>query len=293
MELALAADRPGETAKWYARDHMGFLSKLFGRSGESNVPPREMSVTEMAVMAVAMKQEDVLLDGFAKHMAIDVNDMSAGVPMLSMAIQNDLDRAALAILEQKPDVNLADVNFGMTALHVAIVKGKVDLVRRLLAAGADVHKTFAKPGSPGLACLVPAVKKGHVEMVRVLLEAGAKVDCDMRPDAPDPMDRGVTPLIAAACAGDLAMMRVLIKHGANVNHWPPSTMSPLMNAAFAGQTEAAKLLVESGALIELASMKFKASAYEIALQRGNKELARWLWSRSKLLQGNYPRGGEQ
>ncbi len=235
-----------------------------------------------------MKNEPAILDGLAKGIPIDVNDLSAGMPMLSIAIHHDMDKAAAAILDRKPNVNLGDTHAGMTPLHVAVTKGKVQLVRRLLLAGADVNKPFGKPGGPQWVALSTAVKQRNLEMVRVLLEGGAKADCDMSADAPDPADRGQSPLTRAACKGDLELMRLLIKHGANVNHWPASTMSPLMNAAWVGQAEAAKLLVESGAVIELQSMKFKTNAYEIAKNRGYEELARFLRSRSKVLQDAYP-----
>ena len=86
-------------------------------------------------------------------------------------------------------------------------------------------------------------------------------------------------------------MRLLLAHGADVNYWPPSTLTPLMQAALTGQLEAAKLLVESGAVIELHSLQLKANAYTIALHLGHRELAAFLLSRSETLRKtNLPTG---
>ena len=241
------------------------------------------------MMFLAAKSEEAFLTALTTDM-IDVNDMSQGTPMLSFAIANDLDKAALAILERKPNLQLADRDYGMTALHAAVSKGKTDLVRALLEAGAgeSLNKPFGPEGGPQWMCLAIAVKKRNLELIQILLQAGAQADCDIRPDAADPMDRKLTPLTAAAAHGDLELMRLLIAHGANVNYWPPSTMSPLMHAAIGGKTEAARLLVESGAIIELHSNALNANAYAIARHRGHKELADFLYSRSERIREAYP-----
>jgi ankyrin repeat protein len=266
-------------------DGMGFFSNLFGKSNQPPKPQTNMSPTEKAFWLLGSKSEAAFLETLAKEPAINVNDMSPGASMLSFAISQNLDNAVRAILERKPDLSLADREYGMTALHLAVTKGKVPLVKALLAAGAGelVNKTFGPPKGPQWTCLSTAVKKRQLDMIQILLEAGANADCDLRPDAPAPEDRQVTPLTAAVCNGDLEMMRLLLAHGANVNYWPPSTLTPLMHAALTGQLEAAKLLVENGAVIELHSLQFKANAYTIALHRGHKELAAFLLSRSETL----------
>lgn len=267
---------------------MGIFSKLFGGSGRSAEPPKAMSPTEIAVSALLMKVEPAFLDGMAKGLPIDVNDISAGAPMLSIAISHELDKAASVILDRKPNVNLADAQYGMTALHAAVTKRKISLVHRIIAAGADVNKTFGPPNGPRWTALSIAVKNRETGIIVALLEAGAKTDCDMTADAPDAADRGLSPLGYAASAGDLELVRLLITRGANVNHWPPSTMSPLMMAAWNGRLDVAKHLVNNGAIIELQSLKFKANAYDIALNRGHPQLATYLRSKSKTLQSAYP-----
>lgn len=209
--------------------------------------------------------------------------------MLSLAIAKSLDAAAIAILDRKPDLALADSQYAMTALHVAVVNGKTELVRRLVLAGADVNVSFGPAGGPKRTALSTAVKASNLDMCRILLEAGANPDCDATPDAPEAEDRGVSPLGCAASAGHVGLVKLFLEHKANVNHWPPSTMSPLMMAAISGHHEVARILIESGAIIELQSLKFKTNAYELAMRCGHRQLADDLWSRSKTLQSGYPR----
>ena len=59
---------------------------------------------------------------------------------------------------------------GLTALTKACQEGLLDIVKALLAAGADKDQSSGFGDTP----LVEAV--GHLKVVQVLLEAGAKVD---------------------------------------------------------------------------------------------------------------------
>jgi ankyrin repeat protein len=61
---------------------------------------------------------------------------------------------------------------GWTALTRASIKGYLDIVKALLAAGAD-KDTY---GGFGVTPLIWAATQGHLKVVQVLLKAGAKVD---------------------------------------------------------------------------------------------------------------------
>ena len=61
---------------------------------------------------------------------------------------------------------------GRTALTWACIKGYLEIVKCLLAAGADKEKAVNDGWTPP----IEAADKGHVEIVRVLLAAGAKKD---------------------------------------------------------------------------------------------------------------------
>lgn len=112
--------------------------------------------------------------------------------------------AALAALEKKPDPNLADSD-GSTALLWAVHHGDVDLVQRLLAAGADVKAGNQYGATP----MSEAAIVADVAVLDALLRAGA--------DADSPNADGQTALMVVARSGNVAAAELLLKHGANVN----------------------------------------------------------------------------
>ena len=59
-----------------------------------------------------------------------------------------------------------------TALTTASIMGYLDIVKALLAAGADKDKVDGRGSTP----LMMAASKGNLKVVQLLLKAGAKVD---------------------------------------------------------------------------------------------------------------------
>lgn len=120
-------------------------------------------------------------------------------------------------------------------LHRAAERGHVEIVRLLLAAGANVNAVDA---SPGVSPIYYAARAGHAEVVRLLLRSGA--------GAGGGTDAGVTPLHEAAgsrAAGSLEVVRLLLAHGANAEaraFEPEGT--PLDYATRAGRADIARLL---------------------------------------------------
>jgi ankyrin repeat protein len=75
-----------------------------------------------------------------------------------------------ALLEHGADVNVT-ANDGGTALMLATSSGDREIVRVLLARGADVSGKFTESGKTAL---MLAREKGFAEIARMLEEAGAK-----------------------------------------------------------------------------------------------------------------------
>jgi ankyrin repeat protein len=94
---------------------------------------------------------------------------------------------------------------GFTALHLAAFFGGGEIVRALLAAGADPDADADNPLR--VRPLHSAVASRDRESVTALLEAGA--DPNVRQQG------GFTPLHGAAHAGDAEMVKLLLAHGAD------------------------------------------------------------------------------
>lgn len=85
-------------------------------------------------------------------------------------------------------------------LMMAALKGRTDLVRKLIARGADVNK-------PGWAPLHYAATNGHLEIMLILLEHHAFIDAES--------PNKTTPLMMAAHYGSPQAVKLLLDEGAD------------------------------------------------------------------------------
>ncbi len=166
---------------------------------------------------------------------------------------NDISKVKLA-LSNGADVNAAKDYHGITALDVALANGYTEIVKILLAQGADVR---AK-------ALHDAARKGYVEIVKILLAHGADVN------AKDNYVSGRTPLYYAASHGHKELVTLLIAYGADKN-------AELSEALTNNHSDVAKLLFENGAGADVnAKDKYGKTALLKASQSGHVEIAELL-----------------
>lgn len=140
------------------------------------------------------------------------------------------------LIAQGADVNATSKwSEGLTALQDAAHNGHVDVVKLLIATGADVNATSRFHGSA--TALQAAAEHGQVDAIHVLLSHGANVDA---------MCRGQAALHIAAKKGQVNTIRVLLAHGADVNAnchgW-----TALHDAAEKGHVDVIKVLLAHGA----------------------------------------------
>ena len=167
--------------------------------------------------------------------------LSAAVdaPVADAAMRQDADAVRTLIAgEADPDAAHGD---GMTGLHWAAHNGDVEVLRLLLAAGADVGaRTRLGDHTP----LHVASRSAQPAAVRELLAAGA--------DANAVATTGATPLHFAASSGSAGAVAALLDHGADADAREPVWgQTPLMFAAAEARAEAITLLLEGGADSEL------------------------------------------
>lgn len=152
-----------------------------------------------------------------------------------VAAQQGDSAAALAALAEgaNPNERASD---GTTALHWAVYYDNVDVVERLLQAGAAVDAVNDYGSSP----LTEAAVAGNAAVIRLLLEAGA--------DPNLPGADGQTPLMIVARTHRVDAAQLLLDAGADPNAretWRDQTA--VIWAAAQSQPEMIKLLLEHGA----------------------------------------------
>lgn len=154
---------------------------------------------------------------------------------LVLAAQDGNKAAALKLIDQKVDVNVPSGD-GTTALHWAVFHSDVELVDRLLKAGANANAKNEFGATP----MSEAAAAGDTGVIEKLLKTGAN------PDSPGP--DGQTALMIVARSTNVAAARLLIGSGANVNAAETQKkQTALMWASAQKQPEMVKLLVSSGA----------------------------------------------
>jgi ankyrin repeat protein len=137
---------------------------------------------------------------------VDVNAPEPdGTTALSWAVRQDdvelIDRLIRAGANAK-----AANRYGVTPLYLAALNGNADVVLKLLKAGAGANDAVTE----GETALMTAARSGHVAAVNVLLEGGAPVDAREN-------WRGQTALMWAAAEGHPDVIKALVTHGADVN----------------------------------------------------------------------------
>ena len=178
------------------------------------------------------------------------------------------DHAAVkSLLRNKALANQAEVD-GTTALHFAVQANDVELVRLLIASGADVTAS----NRYGLRPITLAATNGSEPVISLLLRSGA--DPNTVTDAGEPV------IMTAARTGKVDAVKRLIAAGADVNareRWFGETA--LMWAAAENHAAAIRALVDAGAAIDARSRVIDAPVLEFPRSGGpNSPFPRGGWT---------------
>ena len=216
-----------------------------------------------AVAVLIEKGADVDARDSLNHSALLLAAAIGDAEVLEAILAETPELDSKSVDSMDPDIRLEE-----TALSVAIEHRNVDLVRSLVAAGANVNLTINAGTTP----LMIAARKGDVAILKILFDANADVE------AVDGF--GKTALVYAIhCAvgwfmakledGEAAA-RFLIGKGARIDVVDHDGRTPLMSAASGRSADLAKVLVEVGADPCKVNKKGETAV----------EIARWYWRKS-------------
>jgi ankyrin repeat protein len=210
-----------------------------------------------------------------------------GITPLWVACTNGSTAVVAKLLAAGAQPNLAPESDG-TPLMVASRTGNAEAVQLLLSHGANPN---AKEASRGQTALMWAAAERHPEVVRALLAKGADVHVrsvvskryvlmccqDFEGDAEGGEyveEGGDTPLLFAARSGDIDSAKRLLDAGANIEETAPTGTTALVLAAHSDQGAFAAFLLDRKANPDSDGAGY--TALHAAILRGNLDLVKAL-----------------
>lgn len=160
-------------------------------------------------------------------------------PLLRRLLANG---ASLAYVGNRHDWPRKELYQQRTVLHLASECGQLELVKLLIAEGADVNNAQHKPQQYASTALHLAAKRGNVAVVQALLDGGADLELKDR--------SGATALFFAVKGGHVEAVRVLLDRGADINTTDCSMTTLYQVASSRGFPEVEKILLDAGAVWE-------------------------------------------
>ncbi|KAF8208286.1 ankyrin repeat-containing domain protein [Mycena galopus ATCC 62051] len=197
---------------------------------------------------------------------------------LHVASMGGCDAVVRILLKHGADIDnqnfqVDNDTYNNTALQVAALRGHISVVRLLVENGADINA----PGGVDGTALQAASMAGHSEVVRFLLGMGADVDaCG---------GEFGNALQAAVVKRHITIVRLLIEAEVNLDAQggtgptyyglSKSTSTALQAASAMGNEEMVRLLVESGADVNIKEGKY-GTALQGASSRGHHKVVHFL-----------------
>jgi ankyrin repeat protein/tRNA A-37 threonylcarbamoyl transferase component Bud32 len=217
------------------------------RSGDGSLP-----------LVLAISQRNVPLTKLLLELGADPDKTHNYAPLLWAIFQNEdgekeQDRIAITylLLEHKANVNVAHNDNTPLFLSLSFeTPEKVELVSRLLTAGANVNRTNSMGASPLLQSIYVYSRnnnqndqKNMLEVIELLLKKGAKTDALTK-------EGNWSPLMLAANNNHLELAELLLKNGAKKDFADADGYTAFVYAKRANNHQIAQLLDPGKTLIK-------------------------------------------
>ena len=190
-------------------------------------------------------------------------DLNAAV----RSIQNqDLNTLRSIINKNNAILNGMEDSNGNTLLGVAIIEGKIEIVKYLVSAGAKVNHRNSSQKTP----LIIAIKEEQLNLIAYLLSKGADVNLVSYLNE--------TPLHKAVSSGELEIVKLIVSYGADLNFQNDIKETPLFIALENDYSDIAEYLISKGAQVNIKNQEGKYPLH-VAAYKGNLQLAKQLISR--------------
>ncbi len=239
---------------------LGMTRELLRAGANPNIKDRyNQTPLQMALSKKNIAFSEALINARAN---VNEADSSGNTPLILAAEQVNIPLMKMLLKAgAKPNY---ERRYGLrTALHVAIDKADLNMMRMLLNAHADVNIR----GNSRQTALHLAVNKKHLGMVNLLLKYHPQLNV---------LDSfGNSPLHTAVLSRNLPVVRRLLEAGAEPNTVNNSGETPLTDALSWRKAQIAKLLIDKGAKVNVLNNR-QQSPYDIARTRGLLGIANYL-----------------
>ena len=234
---------------------------------------RSTELTHELMMSAVEKNDIRSLELFLKHTDVDINYVNESDQFpLRLAIQHDHSECFQLLINAKAQLDIPMQKARVTPLQLAIRFNRVEMLKQLIAAGADVNYDNGN----GICPLRLTVHQNQVDTLKILIDANINIFTTSAIDAAivaasepgllnickfldeaaykimlkgDYESLGLC-LLRASAIGDLEVVNQLISKGADLDFRNSDGVFPLFLAAAEGNEEVLKILIAKGANVD-------------------------------------------
>ncbi len=241
LERARKDPRIGQLVKAAGKGDVATVKRLLAAGADPNAPAPNPNVLETPVWAAVLRRKPQVIQLLADAGA----DLNTGFPYTPLVVAAEWGNLELlrALIAGGADVNRADRS-DQTPLLMAVGEGKAAIVEELLKAGADPNFVAKKRNYEVITNYSPieyATITGRKAITKLLVAAGG-----------GGKTLPAMLMCTAAGKGDLATVRKsLEKDRVNINCHDAQHKTPLICAAIQGRSKVVRYLIDQGADVNL------------------------------------------